>query len=355
MYLLNDLHLGVVRAAGTTPTSREALRSYIFNYFRNLLNECGGDDLCILGDLFDSFEVAPRDWLETFNALCEWCEANFDHNLILVAGNHDVSMKGNKVSSFETLASVLSKMFTNVVMVGIDEVYNFGNLYMVAHHRNQDTFDLALKAALDEVGPNCYVLLHANYHNKFSEAADHSLNVSEDVAKEFCNKGVTLVFAHEHQSRSEIPHGTRKGGGTVAVLGNQFPTSISDCLGNQQKYYWRIGDGGLEKFRSWTFGGNAYLEVDWRSLEGTQADFVRVVGDATNAEAANVIDALHRFRQKSDAFVVGNAVKIEGIADIGDLPETFEVAKKFDVMEFIYSRLDDKESQAVKKIVENIQ
>lgn len=354
MYLLNDLHISANRAGGTTPASREALRSYVFNYFRNLLNECGGDDLCILGDLFDSFEVAPRDWLETFNALCEWCEANFDRSLILVAGNHDVSMKGNKVSSFETLASVLSKVFTNVVMVGIDEVYNFGNLYMVAHHRNQDTFDLTLAKLLPIVGDGDYVLLHANYHNKFAEAADHSLNVSEDVAKQFCDKGATLVFAHEHQPRTEIPHGAREGGGTVVVLGNQYPTAIADCLGNQQKFYWQITDKGLKKFVSWE-RAVAYLEVDWRSLDGVTADFVRVVGDATNAEAANVIDALHRFRQKSDAFVVGNAVKIEGIADIGDLPETFEVAKKFDVMEFIYSRLDDKEVQAVKKIVENMQ
>lgn len=354
MYLLNDLHISANRVGGTTPASREALRTYIFNYFRNLLNECGGDDLCILGDLFDSFEVAPRDWLETYTALCEWCETNYDRVLILVAGNHDVSMKGTKVSSFETLASVLSRQFTNVVMVGIDGIYNRGDLFFVAHHRNQDTFDIALAKLLPIVSEGDYVLLHANYHNKFAEAADHSLNVSEDVAKEFCNKGVTLVFAHEHQPRTEIPHGARDGCGTVVVLGCQYPTAISDCLGNQEKYFWKVTSNGLKKFVSW-HRDTDYLEVDWRELDGVTADFVRVVGDAVNAEAANVIDALHRFRQKSDAFVVGNAVKIEGIADIGDLPETFEVAKKFDVMEFIYSRLDEKESEAVKKIVENMQ
>jgi UDP-2,3-diacylglucosamine pyrophosphatase LpxH len=351
MYLLNDTHLGCNRVGGTTPASREALRTYIFNYFRNLLNDCGGDDLCILGDLFDAFEVAPRDWLETFNDLCEWCEANFDRSLILVAGNHDVSMKGNKVSSFETLASVLSRQFTNVVVVGIDKVYLHGSVYMVAHHRNQDTFDLSLGKLLNLVGQGDYVLLHANYHNKFAEDASNSLNVSEQVAKEFCDRGATLVFAHEHQPRTEIPHGAREGCGTVVVLGCQYPTSIADCLGNQEKYFWKLASNGLKKLVSWNRDTD-YLEVDWRELDGTQADFVRVVGDATNAEAANVVDALHRFRQKSDAFVVGNAVKIEGIADIGDLPETFEVAKKFDVMEFIYSRLDEKEAQAIKKIAE---
>lgn len=94
-----------------------------------------------------------------------------------------------------------------------------------------------------------------------------------------------------------------------------------------------------------------FAEVDWRELDGVNADFIRVVGDAANAEAADVIDALHRFRQKSDAFVITNAVKIDGIADIGDLPETFEVAKKFDVMEFIYSKLDDREAEVVKGLV----
>ena len=353
MYIISDIHLGCNRVGGTTPASREALRSYTFSYFKRLLDDVSNDSLCILGDLFDQFEVAPRDWLETYAALADWCEVNYDFTLFLVAGNHDVSMKGTKVSSFETLSSVLSRQFTNVRVIGIDQVFQTRNLFMVAHHRNQDTFDLALAKVLGEVKRDDFVLLHANYHNKFAEAADHSLNVSEVVARDFVNKGANLVFAHEHQHRIEVPHGADKDCGNVIVLGNQFSTSIADCLGNASKFYWEIRGTEITKSLSWN-RDDWYMEADWRSLDGVNADFVRVVGDATNAEAAEVIDTLHRFRQKSDAFVITNAVKIEGIADIGDLPETFEVAKKFDVLEFVYSKLDEREVEVIRKMVEVI-
>jgi len=98
----------------------------------------------------------------------------------------------------------------------------------------------------------------------------------------------------------------------------------------------------------------SYAELDWRNLD-QDAQFIRIVGDATNAEAAQVIDAIHKFRQRSQAFVVTNAVKIDGIAEMGDLPETFEAAKKFDVMEFVYKQLDGAESEVIKKIVEEME
>ena len=99
-----------------------------------------------------------------------------------------------------------------------------------------------------------------------------------------------------------------------------------------------------------------YETLDWRDLNpDCPAKFIRVVGDAVNAEAAQVIDAIHKFRQKSDAFVVTNAVKIEGIADIESLPDTFEEAKKFDVMEFVYKQLDEAEAALIRKIVGEIE
>ena len=244
MILINDLHLGVNRVSGTTPQSREALRSYVFAEFDKLLHLADGHDLCILGDLFDGFEVAPRDWLEAYLLLADWCAKNPDCTLDLVAGNHDVSSKADRVASFETLATVLKQQFENVDVTGIDgtsKLYLDGfQIHIVAHHRNQELFDLALDRVLEDCQRGDYVLLHANYDNKFAEQADHSLNVSEAQALEFTKKGVTLIHAHEHQSRVEIPHGTPADGGSVICLGNQIGTSCSDWLGSGDKYYWRI-------------------------------------------------------------------------------------------------------------------
>ena len=359
MIIINDLHLSVNRVSGTTPQSREALRSYVFAEFDKLLHLADGHDLCILGDLFDAFEVAPRDWLEAYLLLAAWCDRNEEQNLDLVAGNHDVSLKGSKVSSFETLATVLKQQFDNVLVTGIDESYSMclstGRAFVVAHHRNQELFDLTLAKVLEDCERGDYVLFHANYDNKFAEQADHSLNVSEAQALEFTKKGVDLLFAHEHHHRREIPHGTPADGGSVVCLGNQIPTSVSDVLGRADKFYWELWEEGLRKHRFWEAKDN-YAELDWRSLpQDNPAKFIRIVGDAVNAEAAQVIDAIHRFRQKSNAFVITNAVRIEGIADIESLPSTFEVAKSFDVMEFVYGQLNEAEAEVIRKISANLE
>ncbi len=361
MIILNDLHLGCVRRGGVTPSSQEDLRTYIFEQFNALLEKANGHDLCLLGDIFDGYEIAPRDWLQAYLMLSEWCDNNPTKDLYLVAGNHDTSSKGDKVSSFETLSAVLLKQFSEeqVHVVGIDEYVlvdknlNHPRFHIVAHHRNQDVFELSLKEVLGNTQPGDFVLLHANYHNKFAEQSDHSLNVSEDQALKFTEKGVSLGFAHEHAHRHEIPHGTPAHGGAVVCLGNQIVTSISDALGNRSKYFWTLEHGSLTKTECWVAEGS-YAELDWRNLD-QDAQFIRIVGDATNAEAAQVIDAIHKFRQRSQAFVVTNAVKIDGIAEMGDLPETFEAAKKFDVMEFVYKQLDGAESEVIKKIVEEME
>lgn len=357
MILINDLHLGVNRVSGTTPQSREDLRTYVFAEFDKLLDITEDDnDLVILGDLFDAFEVAPRDWLEAYRLLAAWCAYDSHHTLYLVAGNHDISPKGLKVSTFEAIGAVLVKQFKNVKVIGIDKTLTVdGYIHIVAHHRNQEFFDLALAEVLEDCERGDYVLLHANFNNKFAERSDHSLNVSEAQALEFTKKGVTLIHAHEHQSRVEIPHGTPADGGSVICLGNQIPTSVADCLGNNSKFYWSLGHGGLTKTECWMAEGN-YEAVDWRDLnQDSPAKFIRVVGDAVNAEAAQVIDAIHRFRQKSHAFVITNAVKIEGIADIESIPDTFEAAKKFDVMEFVYRQLNEAEAEVIRKIIGNME
>jgi hypothetical protein len=359
--IINDIHLGVNRVSGTTPQSREDLRSYVFSRFSELLRAADGHDLCILGDLFDGFEIPARDWLDAYFLLSEWCENNPDSRLYLVAGNHDVSLKGNKVSAFTTLSQVLRGRFDNVVVTNIDGTYTIGNpgkyAFIVAHHGNQELFDLTLDRVLTACQPGDHVLLHANYHNPFAERADHSLNVSEDQALEFTKRGVTLVFAHEHQHRHEIPHGTPADGGSVVCLGNQIPTSVADCLGNESKYFWELKDGDLQKHVCWNYRGDlGYQAVDWRHLEEAgSAKFIRIVGDAVNAQAADVMDAIHKFRQKSAAFVITNAVKIEGIAEIESLPETFEAATKFDVMQFVYEQLDEEETKVIRKIAEALE
>lgn len=351
MLILSDVHIGFDRKGGTTPASREKLRSYLMGSFAAFIDDHLDTDetLVILGDLFDAFEVSPRDWVDTFAALQKWL---FGHTrkLVLVAGNHDHSPKALRVSSFEMLCTVLrNTYFDQVTIVGIDEwMYLSDDIVAVAHCSNQDTFNLKLAEVLGKVKMGDRVLLHANFDNKFAVESDHSLNVSYDLAKEFAAKGATLYFAHEHQARTAL-------GGSVVVFGNQWPTSIADCLNNDEKFA-HVMTGGVQKVQTWKRDGivASYREWDWRELTESNADFVKVTGQATSTEASEVINKLADFRKRSEAFIVTNAVKIEGVAEVESLPETFEAAKAFDVMEFIARHLNQDQMMAVNKLLEKV-
>lgn len=362
MLVLNDVHIGVERRGGTTPKTQEALRNYLFTSFEEKLMDCTSD-LLILGDLFDQFEVSPRDWIQTYLILQDWL-VRTPRTLYLVAGNHDHSPKALRVSSFEMLCKVLVEQFgpERVVVVAIDEWKFIGSqdpstakTIALAHCSNQDIFNLKLAEVLQASGSGTRVLLHANFDNNFAVESDHSLNVSRDQVKEFQGFGATLFFAHEHQARTEM-------GGSVVVFGNQWPTSIADCLNNDEKFA-HVLSGSVEKIRTWTrdineelspSGIRGFAETDWRELANVDpqgALFIRVVGNASANEAAEVISAISKFRLTSEAFVISNVVKIDGIVQAEELPTAFEVTKKFDVMEFINKHLEPDEVEAVKKLL----
>lgn len=349
MLILNDIHIGVQRKAGTTPASQEALRNYLFSSLEELLAQNQDQhDLMVLGDLFDSFEVSPRDWVQTYQLFNNWMAGG--KALMLVAGNHDWSDKGYKVSSFQMLCSVLEEQWPkNFEMLGINHSTSL-DLYpahIVAHCSNQDAFNDELAEVLARVVEGDKVLLHANYDNNFAVESDHSLNVSEEQALAFKAKGVSLVFAHEHQARGAL-------GGSVTVLGNQWPTSISDCLNNDEKFAHRFAtDGSLTSIKTWDrFTKFGLTEIHWRELANTDFNgFVKISGAASSNEAGDVVSAIATFRNKTPAFVVSNSVKIDGIIDSEALPASFEVAKKFDVMSYIKQHLDADEVVAVEKLI----
>lgn len=350
MLILNDLHLSVQRKSGTTPTSQEALRSYLFGSFQKAVAGSHETHLLILGDLFDEFEVAPRDWLDTYLVLSQWLSEG--KRLTLVAGNHDHSPKAMRVSSFGMLAKVLDEQSGNVNVISIDEFkYVAPHTAALAHCSNQTAFDTKLKGLLEDADLPQYLLLHANYNNEFAERGDHSLNVSVEQAEAFTSRGTTLVFAHEHQARSAF-------GGKVFVMGNQWPSSIADCQHNpgNTKFAHVLHDGRIDQIVTWSADEDAgYVDVPWHHLDqpiASNVKFVRVSGDATSAQAAEVITAIAKFRRESDAFVVSNAVRIDGIVETEELPASFEVAKTFDVMQYIRQHLDEAEIAVVEGLMQ---
>lgn len=333
--ILHDTHIGAERSAGTTPLTAWQLRQYLLEEFKALVENAQGPIL-ILGDLFDTGHVPMADLLATWNILASHCFAG--HELVLVQGNHDLEKTLTKLSSFQFLCKLLEGTYKNCVQV-IDQPTALPryDAYVVPHLANQDLFNAALAAV-----PKCgYLMVHCNFNNNFAVESDHSLNMSVEQAAVAPVKHV--IFAHEHQAKTAI-------NGKVYIAGNQFPSSISDCLGNDAKYMTLLTKEGIKKIETWSRKGN-YAEQDWRSLTDSGEKFIRVVGDAVATEAADVVSAIAKFRNKSKALVITNAVKVEGAADGEQIQITLEQVKSFDVLSALLECLDEREQGVVKALL----
>lgn len=355
--ILNDTHLGFHRVSGTTVTSRETLSKSLWDSFYNCLK--GIDtDLLIAGDLFDKFTVSNKDLILAVTCLSAWLQANPENTLILQAGNHDWSDRGTELSTFETLYTLLRmshgervvqvapNSYKKLVIDPDDEFSGYSEMvvYAVAHHSDQTAFVATLDKVAEDIAStkgmtDFRVVLHANYSNKFAARSDHSLNVSEEMADKLAP--AQLIFAHEHQQK-------RAKGGRVVVIGNQWPTSVSDCQGNDTKRYARLECGGIVNFvDTWSASDpqTGYVTVDWRQL-GSWTEypgFIEIVGEASSDESAEVMGAVAKFRAKSKCMVMTQSVEIAGIVrDEGDLSD-LRVGKKFDVRAFAATVLKEQQ------------
>jgi metallophosphoesterase superfamily enzyme len=333
--ILNDHHLGVIRSAGTTPLTAFQLRQYVNECFAAEVEKAEGP-LCFLGDLFDTGHIPMADLLRAWQVLREHCRKG--RALIMVQGNHDLEKTLTTLSSFQFLCQLLVGEFGGLVTV-VDRptLLTEWDAYVVPHLPNQDLFD----AALAEVPACSFLLVHCNYHNNFAVESDHSLNLSMDQARALPVKHI--IFAHEHQQKTAL-------GGKVVVVGNQFPSSVSDCLGNDSKRCAVLQGGGITFRETWNAAGE-YEEQAWNALIETKAKFVRVTGEASAEEAADVVSAIAKFRNKSKALVITNAVKVAGAADAAQIQMTMEEVKAFDVLAAVLECLDPREQEVVKSLL----
>lgn len=329
MIVINDVHIAANRTAGTTIGSAAELRQFTLDNLSNFLATVD-EDLLVAGDLFDNFNVPNTDLLATYRIFDKWLEKG--HKFYAMRGNHDASKDSSKLSSFDLLGALFEGRATF-----INEPVLIGNTYCLPHALNQDEFDLWVSKV-----PACdFCVIHANYDNHFATQSDHSLNVSKEQAKASLAK--TLVFAHEHAARSMLA-------GKVFVLGVQWPTSISDCLSDNDLWAHRLtAEGCIESIQTWS--KDDYTELNWKDPQPTDARFIRFVGHATPDEAAQVADTIAKYRRASEAFIVGNAVKIGEDSEMEEFSvQSLEQARAFDVMGALKGFLTEEEYKILEKL-----
>lgn len=101
-----------------------------------------------------------------------------------------------------------------------------------------------------------------------------------------------------------------------------------------------------------TDGAHGYAEVDWRDLPTYAGDaaFIRVIGDASPEQSAEATSAIARFRRDSPAFVVSNAVVVEGV-QIGDMAvASVEAVKAFNPIDFLIEHLEKEKPEFAAKV-----
>jgi hypothetical protein len=350
--IINDLHCGVERRGGTTPASANALREWTHAEHRRLLKMAGNSHVIVVGDLTDAFDIPLHDALEIYSAASDYLGERPGASLTWVKGNHDVSKDSSKMGTVEFVGWLLRAKYGNRFSLVSRPAFVDEGVYAIPHLVNQEAFDAALAAVPDGTK---YLLLHCNFDNPFAGQQDHSLNIERSVVRGLKERGITTIIAHEHQGRTAFAE-------KLIVVGNQFPTSVADCLGTSDtlpvKRMLRISAAGVESVTTWKpTGGCGYCEVDWQNLEMIpeanlieRASFIRVAGEASAEQAADVVRVISDLRQRSKAFVITNAVKIAQVGGMDALADSVEDMRKVDVIELLIETLSPEQQAAVRKL-----
>lgn len=323
--IINDCHLGVKRQSGTTPDSMAQFQDWHRAEFERLLAEADNSDLLINGDLFDKSEVSRLVEFQTYTLLIDWLSRNNSRHLYLSMGNHDETRDSSKPCSFRNLCNYLKTTPLSERIITVTDGFKAvdrHSLYIVPHMTSQQLFDAELEKVLSGKSMK-YCAVHCNLMSPFAMHSDHSLNIDEVMLKRFADKGIHLIFGHEHNARVTD---------SATVVGAQLVTSISDCLdSNSCKQYAVIEDGNLTTV-DWQPLSEIYEECDWQSDALPDKRFIRISGKADYTQSADVIRRISEFRRMSSAFVISNAVRLNEaattVANVQDVKQ-FDIQKLF--------------------------
>lgn len=303
--ILNDLHLGVKRQAGTTKQSRKDLEDWMLQQFEECL-KTPHERLIILGDLFDKRNVEEHVMAEVIKLL-------YLEDCYIVQGNHDVGgIEDHTLSSCEFVANLSESFY-------VDKSQMIGSYYIVPHLHSQEDFDHAVQICPD----NTIMMVHCNIDSPFAHG-DHSLNLSLHQMKDLEKRGVDVLAGHEHTKRDVH---------NVTILGNQFPSSISDCIGGDKFSHLLDGE---ELFESLTWSAKDDFYSD-EAVEDSSKKFIRITGECDVSSYSEIVKAVANLRKDSEAFIVKNAVKVKEFT----AEKTGETVTNFNILDMLLEEIPE--------------
>lgn len=347
LIVYTDPHLGLQRAAHTTPESKKRLQDAQFAaveaiHARKNVDPDRADRLVCVGDFFDTYSN-PEEVIQRAASLLSQVDE-------CLSGNHDVVGRESKTGSLELLDNVLPRGNGCTLSV-IDAPYGLAHARAWIHPAHKCTttfvphvatgglFDESLELAMAELDKMKgmvteedgrfmhYLFLHCNYDNEMAAEKEATLNLSKEDATVLLEHGFDfIVLGHVHQPSEHL-------GGRVIVLGNTHPTGFGD-LGD--KRIMTIGSMGMPQFETIYEADRHELEVDLDAylrgdvVIGDDIRFAILTGDIAPERAADLAKAVKQiWADCPNLFALRSIVSIQSTA----------VAKSNDAVSF--SRLPE--------------
>lgn len=291
--LYSDPHIGLQRQAHTTAMSAARWRKKLFETSDEILNTAGRVSIC-LGDLFDSHSNDEQS-ISLGYALAS-------RTNVILAGNHDVDNRRDKLSSLQLISEIFDDMGVDSLDTRIlSTTYGERNSYQtdydgtifvfVPHVANRDLFELSLQYAEKQADryngtPKSRILcLHCNYDlpEGFSKA-DTTLNLTQERAYKLLATFHRILIGHEHTPRQDSQTDR------IQLLGSVFPTSFGDI---SDKFYWEYDTetGTLTPHLCWFAEEGFYHGPASLAIPGFE--FYDLDDDLTPGATAKLITSLY--------------------------------------------------------------
>lgn len=323
MYLIiADLHQGLNRKTGVTAESLEEFENDKINNLSALMVQHEDKEAIIAGDLFDSSRVSLHAVLQVATVLLK-----HPKKVWIIAGNHDLSKNTLKMSSLAFLSEWLKMQDTNVeVIFKPTPIGASHEILAVPHMPNQGLFDEVLSAS----SGFSTLITHCNYENNFAVDKDHSLNLTKKQASKF----KMVISGHEHNKRTV---------GNTHMLGSFAPCNVGEAAVEKVSHVFDPEALSLEPVGQ---SSHTYQEIHWHDIEAAlSVGFLKVIGEATAAEAPTVLSAVAALRKTSPAYMIQNAVTVQTI-ELGEIEgASFD---SVNTMELLGSILKDEHKKRLK-------
>ena len=264
----SDTHIGLKRQANTTPASAERLAAKLWRTPLELMDGYPDALAVCLGDVFDSWTNSEAD-IELGHLLAL-------NTAYVLAGNHDLISRTDKLSSYQLLKNLASasdkEKFIDSAYgepASVTVVAGLAALTFVPHVSSADLFEQSLDMAIKEAEKFTdkwrVLCLHCNYAlGESLVKTDTTLNLTQERAYQLLNHFHRILIGHEHVARQD-PNTDR-----IQLVGSTFPTSFNDI---SDKYAWLYD----------TDSNTLTSILLWSSAEGSYKGFASELPDTPYA------------------------------------------------------------------------